>query len=54
LGLKMPARVRILSIFGSDSKSQPPLEALIIAPTFNSDKRMSLGTNHDCVEGKVW
>jgi hypothetical protein len=50
LGLTMPARLRILSILGSDSKSQPPLEALIIAPVFSSDKRMSLGTNHDCVD----
>jgi hypothetical protein len=39
-----PARVRILNIFCSDSESPPPLEVLIIAPTFDSDKRMSLGT----------
>src|SRR5260370_39286058 len=47
-GSTMPARVRILKIFCSDSESQPPLEVLIMAPTFNSDKRMSLGTNHVC------
>src|SRR5678815_392219 len=39
-GSTMPARVRILKIFCSDSESQPPLEVLIMAPTFNSDKRM--------------
>ena len=44
----MPARVRILKIFCSDSESQPALEVLIMAPAFNSDKRMSLGTNHVC------
>src|SRR6266480_4254564 len=48
-GSTMPARLRILSIFCSDSKSQPPLEMLIMAPTFNSYKRISLGTNHVCM-----
>jgi len=50
-GSTTPACVRILKIFCSDSESQPPLEVLIMAPTFNSDKRMSLGTNHVCVLG---
>src|SRR6476619_3866738 len=45
-GSTMPARVRILKIFCSDSESKPPLEVLIMTPTFDSDKRMSLGTNH--------
>ena len=44
----MPARVKALKIFRSDSESQPPLEVLIMAPTFSSDNRMSLGTNHVC------
>ena len=25
-----------------------------MTPTFNSGKRMALGTNHVCVRGKVW
>src|SRR4030095_11839318 len=47
-GSTMPARVRILKSFCSDSEAQLPLEVLIMAPTFNSDKRRSLGTNHLC------
>ena len=42
LGSTMPAPLKVLSIFCSDSKSQPPLEVLIMAPTFNSEKRMAL------------
>ena len=38
VGSTMPAALKILSIFSSDSKSQPPLEVLIMAPTLNSDK----------------
>ena len=35
--------------------SQPPLEVLIMTPTFNSDKRMAFGTNHMCVAGEfLW
>ena len=52
-GSTMPVRLRIRSIFSSDSKSQPPLEVLITAPTFNSVKGSALGTNHVCVAGKV-
>src|ERR1044071_6211466 len=51
-GPTTPAPVRILSIFCSDSKSQPPLEVLIMTPTLNSGKRMSLGTNHERMEEK--
>ena len=45
--------MRVRSIFSSDSKSHPPLEVLITAPTFNSVKGSALGTNHVCVAGKV-
>jgi len=34
--------------------SESPLEILIMAPTFNSDKQMSLGTDHERMEGEVW
>src|SRR2546430_14609757 len=42
----MPALLSCASIFSSESKSQPPLEVLIMAPTLRSDRRMAFESTY--------